>query len=142
MNLDIKLIPPKALPPWIPGLRKYLAKSEAWTRGRAEAVDIIEFLISGQMLLWVVVDEDFCPYGYVITETKNYPRCSMLVVQYCAGENSYMKYIEDKMYDTLDKFAQDSGCAGIEFFGRRGWANHVKKHGYEAATMVYERYFK
>lgn len=141
MNLDIKLVPPKAVHSWIPGLRKYLAKSEFWTKGRATAVDIIEFLISGQMYMWVVVDEDLKPWGYVITETRDYPRCKVLTVQYCAGESGYMRFIEDRMYDTLDQFAKDAGCAGIEFFGRKGWESHVKKHGYKMNTVIYERFF-
>lgn len=142
MNLDIKLVPSNGLAPWIPGLKKYLEKSEAWTRGRAEAIDIVEFLIDGRMHLWVVINDSYESYGYVITEVKSYPRCQMLVVQYCAGEKNHMKYIEDKMYDTLDKFAHDAGCAGIEFFGRRGWEKHVKRYGYEPSTVVYEKYFE
>ena len=142
MNLSIYLVPPLQVSQWVPGLKKYLEKSEAWTRGRAEAVDIVEFLLTGRMYLWVVVDDVMKPWGYVITEIKDYPKCKMLVIQYCAGEDNHMKYIEDEMYHALDNFAQDAGCAGIEFFGRPGWGRYAKKYGYEVKTVVFEKYFE
>ena len=93
------------------------------------------------MLLWVVVDEDMKPWGYVITEIREFPKCKVLTVQYCAGQEGYMTYIEKDMYETLENFARDADCAGIEFIGRRGWEKHVKKYGYTAGAVVYERFF-
>jgi hypothetical protein len=141
MNLDIKLVPPKQVPSWVPGLRPYLKKSEFWTKGRAQATDIIEYLMDGRMNLWAVVDpDDFTPYGYVITEFRDYARCRALVIQYCAGENNYMRHVEDQMYDTLERFARDGGCEVIEFFGRKGWEKHVKSHGYDMNMVIYEKF--
>ena len=81
-------------------------------------------------------------YGHVITEVKEYPRCKMLVIQYCAGEENHMQYCEDKMYELLDKFAKDTGCVGIELIGRPGWGKHVKKRGYEVQSVMYQKFFK
>jgi hypothetical protein len=144
MKLEISLVPPAICHQWVGGLLPYLEKSEAWTRGRATVIDIIQFLYTGQMNLWMVYEkenEEFKPYGYIITEVKSYPQCKMLVVQYCAGEPQHMKYVEDDMYALLERFAKDAGCAGIEFFGRPGWNSSAKKHGFMVQTVVYERYF-
>ena len=142
MKLELSLVPPGGLTYWLFGLLDYMQKSEAWTRGRAGIDDIMRFLYTGQMNLWVVYDvEEREPYGFVITETKQYPRCRMLVVQYCAGEPNHMKFVEDQMFDTLERFAKDAGCAGIEFFGRPGWTPHAKQHGFDVRTIVYEKHF-
>jgi hypothetical protein len=142
MNLDITLVPYGKISYVIPSLIRYLEESEDWTRGRASVDDIVKFIINGQMQLWAVFDpQDSTVYGYVVTEIKPYPRKTMLVVQYCAMQPNHMKYVEDKMHMTAEKFAVDMGCQGIEFFGRPGWEPHIKKHGYTKKTVVFEKHF-
>lgn len=143
MNLEISLVPIGNISSAIPGLMPYLAESEVWSRGRSKVDDILRFLLNGQMQLWAIFcTEEQKLYGHVITEVKQYPQCKMLVVQYCAGEANHMQYVEDKMYDVLDKFAKDTECAGIELIGRPGWGKHVKKRGYEVQSVMYQKFFK
>lgn len=143
MNLRVSFIPHGMLHKVIPQLTEYLEKSEAWTGGRATIDDIIGFVYSGRMLLWAGYDpETLKIYGYVITEFKSYPRCKMLVVQYCAGEPNHMKYVEDEMYAVLEKVAKENNCDGIEVFGRAGWSRYMKKHGYERQAVVYEKFLR
>ena len=123
-------------------LIKYLQESEDWTKGRSSIDDIVRFVLTGQMQLWVVFNpEDQVIHGYVITEIKSYPQSKMFVIQYCAMNPNHMKYVEDVMHETADRFAKDAGCAGIEFFGRPGWEPHVKKRGYTVKTVVFEKFF-
>jgi hypothetical protein len=123
-------------------LIKYLQKSEDWTKGRSSIDDIVRFVLTGQMQLWVVYEPESQEiYGYVITEIKQYPQSKMFVIQYCAMESNHMKYVEDVMHETADRFARDAGCSGIEFFGRPGWEPHVKKRGYTVKTVVFEKFF-
>lgn len=142
MNLDFTLVQYGNVSYVIPALIQYLEKSEHWSGGRAKIDDIVRFVMNGQMQLWAVFDpQDNRIYGFVITEIKPYPRKTMLVVQYCAGESNHMQYGEDVIFSVLDKFAVDAGCNGIEFFGRPGWEPHVKKRGYTKKTVVYEKHF-
>lgn len=140
MNLDIKLVGPGQLTQFVPDLYRYLRKSEAWTRGRASVDDIVRFLYTKQMDLWVVVDVKTV-YGYVISEIKQYPRCKILVLQYCAGQPGYMNFVDTQMHELLEKFAKDAGCAGIEYFGRPGWRKDARKHGYISESVMYEKMF-
>lgn len=143
MNLDISLIPIGKVSETIPALLPYLKESESWTRGRSNVDDIVRFIITGQMQLWVVFSpEEQKAYGHVITEVKQYPQCKMLVIQYCAGEHNHMQFVEDKMYGALDSFAKDTQCAGIELIGRPGWSKHVKKYGYDVQSVSYQKFFK
>jgi hypothetical protein len=126
----------------VPLLVEQLQKSELWTRGRATMDDIVRFLYIGQMQLWAVYDsETLSTDGYAITEIKQYPQCKMLVIQYGAGVFGTLSGVGDLIFDMMERFAKDSGCAGIEFFGRPGWGPHAKKHGYTVKTVVYEKYF-
>src|ERR1700688_3243284 len=104
MSLEVKLIG-SDLTELIHDLRRYLKKSEMWTRGRATVDDIVRFLYTGQMHLWVVIDGNIV-YGYVITEIKQYPQCKALVMQYAAGQPGAMASVEDKMHDLLEQFAK------------------------------------
>ena len=124
----------------LPSLARHLEVSEMWTRGRAAVDDIIAFLYSGQMNLWMVWEDANNPDGYVITEVKEYPRCKMLVLQYCAGDFSVLEKAGDEVFKVFERFARDTGCSGIEFFGRPGWKRHAEKHGCNIQTVIYEKY--
>ena len=139
--MKIHLIPVGQVSGVLPALLPYLTKSEKWTRGRAGVDDILRFVLNGQMQLWVA-HQDNIVYGHVITEIKDYPRCKMLTVQYCAGEENHMQYAEDEMFDLLDRFAKDAGCAGVEFVGRPGWRKQANKYGYSIQSVMYQKFFE
>jgi ABC-type molybdate transport system substrate-binding protein len=142
MNLSISLVPYGQISYMVQPLIKYLQKSEDWTKGRSSVDDIVRFVLTGQMQLWVVFDPETQKiHGYVITEIKQYPQSKMFVIQYCAMEPNHMKYVDEVMHETADRFARDAGCAGVEFFGRPGWEPHVKKRGYTVKTVVFEKFF-
>lgn len=135
------LVPPGMVSSVIPALLPYLAESEKWTRGRAKVDDILRFVLNGQMQLWIGHEENTI-YGHVVTEIKDYPQCKMLVVQYCAGEPNHMQYVDDEIFDLLDRFAKDAGCAGVEFVGRPGWRKQADKYGFEVRSVMYQKFFK
>ena len=139
--MRIALIPPGMVADTIPQLLPHLKTSQEWTKGRVTVDNILKFVLDGQMQLWVAHEEGKI-YGHVITEIKQYPQCRMLVVQYCAGEPNHMKYVDDEMFDLLDRFAMDAGCSGIEFVGRPGWRKQAEKYGFEVRSVMYQKFFK
>lgn len=142
MNLDISLIPHGQIGYIVPSLIKYFDESVKWTKGRSEIDDILRFIFTGQMQLWVVFEPDnSAVHGYVMTEIKEYPRKKLLAIQYCAMAPHLMKFVEDNMHTKAAMFAKNVGCSGIEFYGRPGWEPHVKKHGYTVKTVVFEKHF-
>jgi hypothetical protein len=139
--MRMSLIPPGMVAETIPQLLPHLKTSQEWTKGRATVDDILRFILNGQMQLWVGHEEGKI-YGHVITEIKEYPRCKMLVVQYCAGEPNHMQYVDEEMFNLLDRFAVDAGCSGIEFIGRPGWRKQANKYGYDVQSVMYQKFFK
>lgn len=143
MKLDISLVPYGQVSYMVPTLIKYFQESEGWTKGRANVDDIVRFALTGQMQLWVVFEPENnnAIHGYVMTEIKQYPQTKMFVIQYCAMDPNHMRYVDNRMHEVGEKFARDTGCAGIEFYGRPGWEPHVKRHGYNVKTVVFEKHF-
>ena len=103
--MKISFVPVGQVAGVIPSLFPFLKESSDWSRGRVTVDDIVRFVLNGQMHLWAVHDGDTA-YGHLITEIKQYPQCTMLVIQYWAGEENHMQYCEDKMYEILDKFVK------------------------------------
>lgn len=142
MTHEFSFVPYGVLYRFIPALTPNLAKSEFWTHGKASIDDIIRFLYTGQMTLWVLYDADPIAVSvYVITEIKTYPQARMLVFQYCAGDYGALANAGDLIFTALEQYARHTGCSGIEFFGRPGWGPYAKKHGCTVKTVVYEKYF-
>ena len=139
--MNISLVPPGYVAGVIPALLPYLHESQEWTRGRALVDDLLRLVLTGQMQLWVVFDGGQI-FGHVITEIKDYPRCKMLTIQYCAMETGTLDEINEKMQDVATRFAKDAGCAGIEFVGRPGWRATAREYGYTVQSVMYQKFFE
>jgi hypothetical protein len=139
--MNMFLVPVGQVYTALTALMPYLEESAEWTKGRAGVDDLVRFVVSGQMQLWVVVDEDEI-LGHTITEIKQYPQCKMLVIQYCAMQTGTLEQIEDHMQNLATRFAKDAGCDGIEFIGRPGWRNTANKYRYTTQSVTYQKFFK
>lgn len=139
--MKISLVPVGQVAGTIPAILPFLNESVEWARGRVTADDLLRFVLSGQMHLWVV-HEDNVAHGHVITEIKQYPQCKMLAIQYCAMKPGALAMIEDEMQFVAAQFAADAGCAGIEFVGRPGWRYTARKYGYSVQSVMYQKFFE
>ena len=113
------------------------------SRGRSTVDDILRFLFSGEMALWVVFDQETQEaHGHFVTEVKQYPQRKMLVIQFAAMLPNQMNQIEDMMQKYAEDYAKQVGCQGIEFVGRPGWKKHAERYGYTAQSVTYQRFFE
>lgn len=141
MKLDISLVPHGMIHGVLPQIIPHLGISSKWSKGRVSADDILKFIFTGQMQLWVVLDQTKI-YGHIVTEVKQYPGKKMFAVQYCSIEPHHLEQVEDKMQELAEKFAKDAGCSGIEFTGRPGWSKSMKKYGYDVQSVVFQKFFE
>jgi len=143
MKLDIALIPYGAVAGTISAIMPYLVESAKRSKGRSSVDDILRFLFTGEMQLWVVFDDETKEaHGQFITQVKQYPQFKMLVIQYAAMLPNKMAQIEPLMQEYAKTYAVDAGCKGIEFVGRPGWKKHAEKYGYTAQSVTYQRFFE
>lgn len=144
--MKFSLLPVSQIAPAIPAILTYLGMSAQASRGRASVEDILRFLLNGQMALWLAYEqadgEPAVVHGFIATEIKQYPQCKMLVIQYCAGRTGALEAADDLVQQTLERFASDAGCAGIEFIGRPGWRGAARKFGYEVQSVMYQKFFE
>lgn len=142
MKLALGLMPYGVLHKVIPALLPYLEESANRSRGRVSVDDLIKFMITGQMQLWLVYEESSnIVYGHFMTEVKDYPQFKMLVIQYAAMEPNHMAQVEDQMQEYAAKYAKETGCSGIEFVGRPGWKKHAEKYRYAIQSVTYQKFF-
>lgn len=139
--MRIVLIPFGSIAEALPAVLNYLRVSAQWTDGRASVDDLVRFLINGQMHLWEVCN-DKGVFGHLMTEFKQYPQLKVLTVQYCAADPHSMDRVEAVAFNTLEQFAKDAGCSGVEFVGRPGWRKAATKYGYSTRSVTYQKMFK
>jgi hypothetical protein len=142
MQVEVQHVPQGRILEALSCLRQYLQDSVAWTGGRVEEDDLARLALAPQSQLWIVIDTlTGVIHGYLLTEIKAYPRKPMFVVHHCAMRPHTKALVEEQMHKTMEQFARDQGCWGVEFFGRPGWKRHAKAFGYSTQTVVYEKHF-
>jgi hypothetical protein len=140
--VSIHIIPVGRIAALLPQLLPYFAMWAVWSGGRATVDDILRIVLTGQAQLWAVSDEDGTIKGQLVTEVKQYPRCKMFVVQYCAMETGTMDAVQDLMQYLAEQAARSAGCAGIEFIGRPGWRQTARNYGYTRESVSYQKFFE
>jgi hypothetical protein len=133
--MEVSLVPHQLIDGLWPLIFPYLSKASEYTAGRYEPEDILEFTVSGDAHLWVVFDGDDIT-GITVTRFWQYPRKKCLDVMFLGGEN--WDEWKNIMFDTLHRWAHDSGCAAIEASGRVGFARVFKSRGYTPLWQVFE----
>ena len=140
--MKFSLVPYGSVHTVTPSLMTFLLKSEMWTAGRAHVDDILAFVYSGRMQLWIFHDEPITQVsGFVITEIKDYPRKKVLVMQYCASLTHMVNDVGPMAFKILERYAKDGDCNGMEFFGRPGWMKTAKTLGFKTQTVVYDKFW-
>jgi len=142
MSYGVTWVPYGRITGVIPQLIPFLAKSEYWATGKVDVDDIVKNLYSGQDLLWAIYKEDTEEVvGFVITEIKQYPQKKVLSWKYTAGDIGILPGAEEVVHSTIERFARDTRCDGMEAIGRFGWKHQAKKYGYTPYMVMYEKSF-
>ena|ERR1035437_6020355 len=143
MNLELSHVPNALTYKVVGGLATYFDTAAEYSAGRATAADILRTIMTGQYQLWVVFDKDSKKmHGFFVTEFRSYPQKKILVIQHVVLDAHLMVLVESKMQEMAVAYAQDNGCAGIEFIGRPGWKKHAEQNGYTLRSVVYEKMFE
>lgn len=113
----------------------YIEDALVYTYGRYEAEDILEQLIDGNQLLWIAFEGSKIK-GVVVTRFIYYPRKKYLGCPIVSGDEFDTWKLP--MLDTLQMWASDNGCEGLEATARLGWARKFKSDGYEALWQTFQ----
>jgi hypothetical protein len=96
-------------------------------------------LYSGNVAIILVWDENFeCPValvGYSLT-IEGLKRVAKLVWLAGAGRKDW-----SHLYDDLEHYLKDIGCAGVVALARPGWTKDLKRRGYRLTHVEYKKDF-
>jgi len=141
-EVKVTAVPPVGCPQMWPLVRSMLEPAVRRSGGRWTMEALYMALCMGHQNLWVayVDDETRRPLAAMTTMIAEYPNSTMLAVQFLGGEEIQEWF--GLMVDTLDRYARDCGCAGVEAVARHGFWPWMKKGGYQKVNTVYERLFE
>lgn len=133
--MEVSLVPPELAEGLWPRIFPHLSRAAEYTFGRYEPEDIFDAVVSGQVHLWIVIDEDEI-IGITVTRFWQYPRKKCLDMVFIAGDEGFSW--KDPMLNVLQHWAYDNGCEVIESSGRPGFSRAFKDDGYKLLWQVYE----
>lgn len=118
-----------------PKVAGYIENAIKYTYGRYELVDVLHQLLNEGHLLWIAFEGDHIK-GAVVTHFVYYPRKKYLGCPFVTGEE--FDTWKKPMLETLQRFATDNQCDGLEATARLGWARKFKDDGYEALWQTFQ----
>lgn len=140
-GLRVALIPWDQWMPLWGRVKEMLQPVAERTGGRWTVDDVAVRLANGHSQLWVAYDHEGIIHAAATTMINNYPSAKMLCV-HMVGGTRMSEWMQDG-FDLMKRFAADNQCDGVEFYGRSGWAKHMKALGFEKpnviGTFVFER---
>jgi hypothetical protein len=117
-----------------------LAPSIETAHGRYSMSHIEQEILSGEQHLWVVFDDGKKIDSALTTKFVYYPGKLLLSGQFLAGKN-IMEW-RDEMLGTLEQWAVDNNCDGMEMTGRQGFEKVLGTHGWTPEYTVFEKMFE
>jgi hypothetical protein len=133
--MQVSLVPPELAEGLWPRIFPHLSRAAEYTYGRYEPEDIFDAVVSGEVHLWVVLDDEDI-IGVTVTRLWQYPRKKCLDLVFLAGNGGFSW--KDEMLSVLQSWARDNGCDVIEASGRTGLARAFKDDGYRVLWQVFE----
>ena len=94
-----------------------LARAVSRSEGELKTNDILNFVIEGDMQLWIVAENKEI-IAALVTKIITYPQKRILRLVSLAGEdfNKFKHFL-----DMVQSFAIQKGCTALELWGRKGW---------------------
>ena len=138
--MEVSLVDPKYLYLILDETLATLGKSVGTAHGRYSMGHIVQEILNGDQHLWVVLDEDSKVISALTTKFVSYPGKLLLAGQFLGGEK-IMRW-RALMLETLERWAIDNNCDGMEMTGRRGFEKVLRPHGWTPEYTVFEKMFE
>lgn len=133
----MSLVPLESLKSTWPTVAPMLARAVPYSAGRMGLRSILQGLLEQRYLLWVAYDDAVTRVAAAfVTRVAVYSHRASLVIDCAAG--SQMRHWLQLASDTFRAYARDTDLAGIEMFGRPGWARVLKSCGWQQKLVLME----
>ena len=120
----------------VPDIMPHLNKALSYTP-ECSVESILERIMQGTSLLWVVTTPYGQHKGVVVTQIKRFPNYDVAIGHLCGGED-----IDDWIHllSDIEEWAQQAGCRKFEIQGRKGWAKKLPSD-YKSEAVIYTKEF-
>jgi hypothetical protein len=120
-----------------PVVSPMIEKAVEFAANRADMIDIFTEVLQRRLVMWAAFNDDKEIIGCALTRLVAYPMSRILVFEYLAGDD--VDTWLDEGADVLNSYAFDQKCEWMECRGRFGWVPRLKKYGWEAKAVFFER---
>lgn len=135
--VQVFMVPQDEIVPMWPLVRPWVLDALEYTGGRASEASVLFDLATQKNTLWVVYSEE---KGRIVAfftlKVVKYTGRQLLSGELLGGGD-----LEDwagAVCDTLRRYAKDTGCDGVEMYGRAGWERVLPKLGWRKAMVLFE----
>lgn len=140
MSYQITIVPHGHINEVLPKIIGFIRKAEPYLYGRAGTDDVIAAMMNPSIQTWIAFDEDRVVHFYCTTQLQDFPRGRNLMVLNAAGRDGVFEEIAAQFVSTVEQFARDNGCNGLDIQGRTGWRKYLTPEmGYDT---TWTHYFK
>jgi hypothetical protein len=115
--------------------KKFLQAALDTTSGRYGIEDIYALLQSGELVLWLVLDDEE-PIACITTRITNYPSGSRAMAMDWIGGKRMAEWLP-MAHSIMKRYASDNGCTYMEGYGRKGWGRWLQKYGWKPEYITY-----
>ena len=137
--MTVSLIPQEVFDVVAQDASRLLAPSVELSGGR-ESLDTLWYRLTHDYFqLWMFFDEDNIPEGALVTSIEQHPLKKMLNLRFIGGDN--LDGWHEELLETLERYAKENGCDGMETVGRFGWKKFLGNFGWETTHIVCEKTF-
>tara|TARA_S200002703_G_scaffold15758_1_gene13401 strand:+ start:8069 stop:8509 length:441 start_codon:yes stop_codon:yes gene_type:complete len=139
-DLEVSLVDPNYVSRVWEEVEPILGKSIGSAHGRYDMKDILKEIVNFEQHLWVVFDEKSKIIAALTTRFVSYPKKKVLAGQFLGG-TKIMRW-RDPMLSTLENWAKDNSCDGLEMTGRNGFEKVLGPYGWTPEYVVFEKMFE
>jgi hypothetical protein len=115
-------------------VRPWIEAACARSRGKYDALDIKDGLMSGKDQLWIWKSPTAFAVG--ITRLENYPKQRVCTIRIVTGSNAAEWQV--LAMETIKRWAKENVCSSMDLCARPGWARRLKSQGFEQTHVFLE----
>lgn len=134
-QLQVTVVPPAVVDIVWNDAKQFLQAALETTRGRYGMNDIYSLLQSGELVLWLVLD-DAEPIACITTRITDYPSGSRALAMDWIGGERMAEWLP-MAHSMMKRYASDNGCTHMEGYGRKAWGRWLRKYGWEPEYTAY-----
>ena len=121
---SVLLTPEQVLNIW-PQIEGSISDSLAHSVNELTTFEICKQALDGKIFIWLTLDDNNKIVCVTTTRFLHYKNTKVMQIITMAAIDAKLPDMFEQ-HETLERFAKDNGCSGIQAWGRKGWLRRLK----------------